>query len=289
VNVQKSQASEGITQGERSYRDFLSATPDGRRAAVSSFHDMLASLVQYMALERAECTEQNFDGSTLSFDTQQLVTHVENALGHSIVSPPVFDGLFGLSVAGGILHGRDIQALYAALRAIEASAAAKPRLCEIGGGFGKAAYYAWLRGVRHYTIIDLPTVAAMQYFYLRKALPHVSIHFTEPSDMNTEDGIKLMFASQMKPNTKLSCDLVLNCDSFPEMGDAICRDYFALIRTWAPLLLSINQEANREIRGPHDRQTVVGQHLPDFGYTRIYRFRSWIRKGFIDELWAAPR
>ncbi len=72
------------------------------------------------------------------------------------------------------------------------------------------------------------------------------------------------------------------------MGDAVCRDYFRRIALWAPLLLSINQEANREIRGPNDRQSVVGALLPEFGFTRRYRFRSWIRRGYVEELWSAP-
>jgi hypothetical protein len=289
VGIQKSSASEGLTQGERSYRDFLAASPDGRRAAVTPFHDMLASLVQYMALDRAECAEQEFEGDSLSASSQRLVARIESALGHAIVPPAVFDGLFGLSIDGRILHGRDIQALYAALRAIEASAMARPHICEIGGGFGTVAYYAWLRGGRQYSIVDLPSVSAMQYFYLRKTLPDVPIRFLHPSDANEGgEGINLLFASHMQPGVKYPSDLVLNCDSFPEMGDTICRAYFALIGTWTPLLLSINQEANREHRGPNDRQTVVGNLLPEFGYIKSYRFRSWIRKGFVEELWRTP-
>jgi len=92
----------------------------------------------------------------------------------------------------------------------------------------------------------------------------------------------------MQDGVRLPCDIVLNCDSFPELGDEVCRKYFALIKGWAPLLLSINQEANREIRGPDERQSIVGALLPEFGFTRLYRFRSWIRKGYVEELWRAP-
>ena len=289
LDIQKSSASEGLTQGERAYRDFLAASSEGRRAAVAPFHDMLASLVQYMALERAECAEQEFEGNSLGASSQQLVAKIERALGHAIVPPTVFDGLFGLSIDGQILHGRDIQALYAALRTIEASALVRPHICEIGGGFGKVAHYAWLRGTRRYSIVDLPSVSAMQFFYLRRTLPDVPIRFLHPSDANeVGEGINLLFASHMQPGVKLPSDIILNCDSFPEMGDTVCRYYFALIRTWAPLLLSINQEAHQENRGPHDRQTVVGNLLPDFGFTKRYRFRSWIRKGYVEELWSTP-
>jgi len=288
VDLQKLPESEGLAQGDRAYRDFLAASPDGRRAAVAPFHDMLASLAQYMGLERAECAEQDYVGATLVIDQEALAARIETALGHAIAPPPIFDALYGLSIGDRILHGRDIQALYAALRTIEASGKNKPEICEIGAGFGKVAQYAWMQGVRRYTIIDLPTVCAMQYYYLRKTLPQVRIAFRYPFENQLEnEGVDLVFASELREGAQPRSDIVLNCDAFPEMGDAICRGYFAQIRDWAPLLLSINQEANREIRGPDDRQTVVGALLPKFGFVRSYRFRSWIRRGYVEELWSA--
>ena len=288
VALQKSSESEGLAQGDKAYRDFLAASPEGRRAAVVPFHDMLASLVQYMGLAHAECAEQDFVGETLVTDQNVLIDKIEEALGQAIVFPDVFDGLYGLSIRERVLHGRDIQALYAALRAIEASGQATPAICEIGGGFGKAAQYAWLRGVRRYTIVDLPTVCAMQYFYLRRTLPEASISLRSADEKVEGDGISLVFAPSASQRLELSADIALNCDSFPELGDAVCRDYFGRIPHWAPLLLSINQEGNREIRGPNDRQSVVGALLPEFGFTRRYRFRSWIRRGYVEELWSAP-
>ncbi len=289
VNIQKSTASEGLSQGERAYRDFVEASPEGRRAAIVPFHDMLGSLAQYLAVMPGECAEYGSDGDAIAASPEELVAKIEAALGQSIVPETVFDGLFGLLIRGRILHGRDIQALYAAIRAIEASAPAKPRICEIGGGFGKVAHNAWMLGVRRYSIVDLPTVSAMQYFYLSRTLPGVEVRFRHAGAVADErDGVNLYFASHMQDGVRLPCDIVLNCDSFPELGDEVCRKYFALIKGWAPLLLSINQEANREIRGPDDRQSIVGALLPEFGFTRLYRFRSWIRKGYVEELWRAP-
>ena len=288
VGVQKTSESAGLTQGDHAYKDFLAASPEGRRAAVVPFHDMLASLAQYMGLDRAECAEQDYIGETLVMDQSVLVEKIEAALGHPIAFPAVFDGLYGLSIGENVLHGRDLQALYAALRTIEASGLTTPTICEIGGGFGKVAQYAWLRGVRRYTIIDLPTVSAMQYFYLRRTLPETKITLGSGDEKVDGDGISLVFAPCASQNMELSADIALNCDSFPEMGDAVCRDYFRRIPSWAPLLLSINQEANREIRGPNDRQSVVGTLLPEFGFKRRYRFRSWVRRGYVEELWSAP-
>jgi hypothetical protein len=290
VNLQKLAASEGLSQGERAYRDFVEASPDGRRAAVLPFQDMLGSLAQYLAVIPGECAEYGSDGDAMRATSDELVAKIETALGFSIAPETIFDGVFGLMIRDRILHGRDIQALYAVLRAIEASALARPRICEVGGGFGKVAYYAWMLGVRRYSIVDLPTVAAMQYFYLRRSLPKVEVRFCHPDAVRSDrDGIDLFFASHMQSGVFLPSDIVLNCDSFPELGTAVCREYFSLVRNWAPVLLSINQESNKEIRGPSDRQVVVGQLLPEFGFTRLYRFRSWVRKGYVEELWSSRR
>ena len=290
VDIHKSAASTGIAQGDRAYRDFLAATPQGRRAAVAPFHDMLASLAQYIGVERAECAEQDYVGETLAIDQEALAAKIETAIGHSLAPPNVFDGLYGLAIDGRVVHGRDIQALYAALRLIESSADIAPRIIEIGGGFGQVARYAMLGGARRYTIIDLPTVCAMQYFYLRRALPGVPVQFRNARDADEQqNGVDLIFASHVAADLRLSADIAFNCNSFPEMGDDVCRGYFSRLGEWAPLLLSINQEANREVRGPRDRQSVVGALLPDYGFTRRYRFRSWIRRGYVEELWASPR
>ena len=287
VNMQKYAASEGLSQGELAYRDFVDASPDGRRAAIVPFHDMLASLAQYLAVMPGEGAEYGADGNAIAASSDELAARIERALGVCVVPETIFDGLFGLMIRGRILHGRDIQALYAALRAIEASALARPRICEIGGGLGKVAYNAWMLGVHRYSIVDLPTVSAMQYFALRRTLPEVEVRFSHPAVADSgRDGIDLFFASHMLSGVRLPCDIVLNCDSFPELGDEICRKYFSIIRHWAPLLLSINQETNKEIRGPADRQVIVGALLPEFGFNRLYRFRSWIRKGYVEELWS---
>ena len=290
VALHRTNASEGLAQGERAYLDFLSATANGRRAGIVPFHAMLAALAQSIGVERVECEEQGVCNEAIARPSEELVAAIERVLGHSIVPPTIFDGLYGLQIGDRILHGRDIQALYAAMRAIEASGVPVPRILEIGGGFGQAAYYAWLRGIRHYTIVDLPSVAAMQYFYLRRALPGIAVRFRDPSRPQTEDeGIDLLFASQLEPTTRLSADIALNCDSFPEMGDETCARYFTDLPRWTPLLLSINQEANQRLDSSSGRrQTVVGSLLPRHGFTRLHRFRHWIRKGYVEELWRSP-
>ena len=119
VDIQKRPEARGLAQGDEAYADFLAASPEGRRAAVAPFHDMLASLAQYLGVFRAECDELDFEGEALVVDQEALVAAIEAKVGFPITPPTVFDGLFGLAIGDRILHARDIQALYAALRTIE--------------------------------------------------------------------------------------------------------------------------------------------------------------------------
>ena len=72
VDIHKSHASHGLVQGSVNYHDFVAATPQGRRAAVLHFHDMLASLAQYLAVERAECAELGTAGSAFAMKANRL-------------------------------------------------------------------------------------------------------------------------------------------------------------------------------------------------------------------------
>ena len=211
------------------------------------------------------------------------MSRIEAKLGHGIVPPSVHDGLFGLAIGDRVLHGRDIQALYAARRLIEASGSSSPRLAEIGGGFGRVAYYAMLGGARGYTIVDLPTVSAMQFFALRRSLPDVPVRFGAGE---AAGAVNLVFATDEAVGRSLRADLVLNTDSFPEMAEAVCRSYFALLAENRATLLSINQEGGTPI-GTMGVQAVVGEILPEFGLRRQYRFRTWVRPGFVEELWTS--
>ncbi len=57
-------------QGERAWRDFVAADSRGQRAAIAPFHDMLASLAQYVGVARGECAEQDFEGEALARDPE---------------------------------------------------------------------------------------------------------------------------------------------------------------------------------------------------------------------------
>ena len=104
----------------------------------------------------------------------------------------------------------------------------------------------------------------MQYYVLRMAMPDVTIKMLRDDEpVPTADGVYLVTAASFPRRTAERCDLVVNCDSFPEMGDDICRNYFDAIAERSRLLFSINQEANgplsNNVNGP--RQPVVTEMI----------------------------
>ena len=73
LNLQRLPESDGITQGETAYCDDVAASDEGRRAAVAPFHDMLALLAQYLALQTRRVRRAgSLMGATLAIDQAQL-------------------------------------------------------------------------------------------------------------------------------------------------------------------------------------------------------------------------
>jgi len=293
-------AGEGVLQGDRAHHDLVATTDLGRNTSAIVPHDCLVSLAQYLGVVRLETTEQGPFGQAIMADPLRLALAIRAAIGVSIVPPTVFHGLFGLRVDGGIVEQRSLQALYAALRIKSVvgvtrsgpdvfSDPGKTRICEIGAGFAQAAQWAWRLGVRHYTIVDLPSMLMMQYYALRMTLPDATIKFVRDDEaVPAAEGVYLTTAVSFPRRTTERYDVVLNCDSFPEMGDEICENYFDAIAERSRLLFSINQEANgpltNNVNGP--RQPVVSEMIGRRrDYASVYRFRTWVRKGYAEELW----
>jgi hypothetical protein len=287
VSLPTKQEAEGFLQGESAYRAFLATDAVGLGACEGPTKDALVSLAQYLALERLETAEVGPLGEAILLDQSVLAMRIGVELGIKLAPPVVLSGLLGLKIGDEILHRRAIQAVYTALRALSVSRK-EGHLCEIGGGVGMAAYYAMILGGSRYTLVDLPTMCLFQYFYLRRALPNKTISIVlTPSHKSSDVNIIPASVFGHLPS-EWRWDAIVNCDSFPEMGESVCSQYFEAFRGRSPLLLSINQEANcpltHNVNGP--RQPVVSQMLRRRrGYRSLYRTRSWLRHGFAEELY----
>jgi hypothetical protein len=272
----------GIFQGEEATKG-LAAGSAAATFVAAMFMDSLASLAEALGVLHEESPEQHgLYGENLFEDVEELVGKISSAVGFDIIPPVVAGQMFGIRTTGGIIHTRDFSAIWAGLRIREVLAGARTQsVCEIGGGVGNVAYYAWKLGVRRYTIIDLPNINLVQGWYLIRALPGAAIVLQGERDPGG-DAIRILPTWRFEESVRYG--LLFNQDSFPEMHPSISARYLDKARDAAEYLLSINQEA--EAPQPGGRQTVVADLVREVGgYQRIYRFRHWLRRGYVEELY----
>ena len=279
----------GITQGSQ-MTAALRVGEQHRRSIATEYADNLASFAEYLGILDLESSHQRGQwGENLHVETQVLADKVSAALGFPLETPPAIGSYFGLKTRGGIVTGRDLCALYAAMRLREVATdlgIGAPRVCEIGGGMGGVAYYAAKMGMP-FTIVDLPLVSVLQGYFLLRALPNVEVKlYGEGEPTGTKPSIRLLptyrFAA---PGTQY--DLLLNQDSFPEMNATYSVAYLQhAANNVRHAFLSINQEARAPQAGAA-RQTTVRELVHDAGarFRLASRYRHWLRPGYVEEVY----
>ncbi len=279
----------GITQGHVA-TPLLRHRGDARNLEHSRFVDNLVSVAEYLGVLDVESPEQHGQwAENLHESPDDLVAKVSAAAGVPVVPPQVMGSLLGIRTAAGVLSGRDLLALYAALRLRSVTTNAKlelPTVCEIGGGLGGVAYYtAMMGGFGRHTIIDLPLVNVLQGYYLLRALPGKVIRLYGES-APTPAVVEVLPTFSFDRDAG-GFDVLFNMDSMPEMHPDYGLAYLRRARARAArLFLSINQEA-RALQSKASRQTVVRDLVKQVGgYTTHYRFRHWLRAGYVEELFA---
>lgn len=242
-----------------------------------NFFDKLISLAEYMQVVPIQNPEQPNHQPFDRYSAQDLIDGISERLGFAFVPPSYQHQLYGLETSAGVFTDRHIIALFVALR-IRDIVGTRGRICEIGAGMGYIAYYCRQLGIEDYTIIDLPTVNAVQAFSLGSALgpSRVSLSGEDRSASN----IKILGPTDSVGDF----DLLVNCDSFPEMGTETMKDY--LSRKNFRKVLSCNQESMVDRLGPHDILARVGDTVREIGgFRRLERSRFWMRKGYVDEVY----
>ncbi len=273
--------SQGLVQGEIEYEK-MRASQIFRRFLGVNTKDKLVSLAEYLGILPYENPEQGTYGKNIYEDEDKLASQINDKLGFEIETPDFENALLKLKLRSGSLHIRDIYSLYTALRVVKIIGK-KGKVSEIGGGVGKAGYYAYKLGIRNYSIFDLPHINVLQGYFLIKSLPNSVSLFGEK-----EKAIKVLpdFAFS-KPRNKF--DLTLNADSFPEISKVIVRKYLADIKNnTRKYFLSINQEGESSFSAI--KQSVVGRLIKESsGFKKEYRFPFWVRKGYVEELYSIIR
>lgn len=288
-NVSRRDGSEGITQGpgefkrvthDKAYRSFVALM----------VKDKLVSLAEALGAIPVENPEQGPYGVALYRDTGKLVDSIRDKIGISVTPPDIDGGLLKLDTGRGLFNDRDANAIYTAwlLRGILDAHPGRPRVCEIGGGSGRVAYWSNRLGLTSYTIVDLPHINVVQGYYLLKTLPpdRVSL-YGERNPGEAGDRLEVLPAHAVDEIRGQTFDLVLNQDSFPEIDRETVAAYLEWIKaTCKGRLVSINHEC-RTLRHDREPQLSVPEEIKaSGGFTLTQRGPYWLRKGYVLELYA---
>lgn len=285
-NVSRHDASHGITQGEGEYRRIV---VDGayRGFLLTMAWDKLVSLAEAVGAIPVENPEQGAYGEPPSQTPAELVDLISLRIGISIEPPDVDGGLLKLATGRGRFGERDANAIYTAwlMRAITDGRGELPRVCEIGGGSGRVAYWSHRLGLVSYTIVDLPMVNVVQGYYALKNLPGDAVSLFGEAPVGATPGrLQILPPHAIAELTEPVFDVVLNQDSFPEMHAGTVAEYLTWIRTCcAGRLVSINHESEPPGVEGQSQVNVPEAIARAGGFAHERRSPYWLRRGYVVE------
>lgn len=284
-NVFSTPLSHGFQQGEIVARALLTST-QSRDHVLTNYVDKLLALASFLRVIPIQNPEQGDFSSHLRRNPDSLMDEIEEKIGIAIRAPAFQGGLWGLKTRRGLFSDRDFLALFIALRIRDLVAGTTARICEIGAGAGYVAYYCRLLGYNDFTIIDLPTVGAVQAYFLARNLGPDKVFLA--GEAASENGVKILSPDDFHRDST-RWDIVVNVDSLPEMASAVMEKYLKRIATASRLFLSINQEAHNQRTGAQgDFQERVGDVIDKLDlFSRAYRAPFWMRRGYAEELYTS--
>ena len=261
--VFKSSLTIGISGGETSFQNTMLSDSAARDNWAFTIFDKLLSLAEYAGIIEIFWLEvymynQYYD-NYLKNKPEVFLAALSEKYQFDISSPKNVGGQFGISTDYGIYSERDVLALGTAFRIFELYKNNRDiNICEIGGGAGHLAYYLYKMGFKNISIVDLPTVSVLQMYFLGMNIGQDKIKHLAPSEFTGK------------------YDLVINCDSMPEMNINTATNYCNIIRDNAKYFISVNTE-----HATH--RTFWVNQICDM--ERVNRNLFMFRQGYVIEEW----
>jgi hypothetical protein len=280
----RSEAAQGFFGGAGQHRR-CADDPAYAQLLAAWTHDKLLSLAEAVGAVRLELPENGAWGETIAIPPAELFAAIETRLGCDLTPPGHVGAFLGIDAGGRMLQMRVLEAIYAAWRLNQiARAHGFNRICEIGAGAGFTAYYAVLLGIERYTIIDLPTMNAVQAYMLAGSRIGDRVAL---SGEDREGAVRILPHSAFASLAPDSIDILYNQDSLPEIEPGAASAYLADARRLGiPLLFSINQEAHLPTAAGH--QVSAPELIAAAGgFILISRHRHWLRQGYAEEIYRA--
>jgi hypothetical protein len=214
-----------------------------------------------------------------------LIAKTEAAVGVGLDFPHV-GAAYGISEAGRLFTQDSPEQIYAATRLRDAIQRhpferERPlRLVEIGAGYGAMVYWLTQMLDLNYVIIDLPIMNVVQGYFLSRAMGHseVALHGEPPRKMTLLPTHACSLVTQ-------PFDVLANKDSMPEIPADALLDYLSWARDGCSgIFYSYNQEFQVPYAGTP--QNLVSEMVSQVGgFERVSRELSWLRRGYVEELY----
>lgn len=159
------------------------------------------------------------------------------------------------------------------------------------------AYYSkLLEAASSYTLIDIDAGLLSQHLLLKASFGD-SVRLCEGSQTSFLRGTITLVPTLQFPDFDFNgCDIVVNVDSFPEMGSDVVESYFTRINASSTVrfLFSQNQESRISDawslpQGGSGRQSCVKDLAEKFGFKTVSRHLAWMRMGYVEELFVVGK
>lgn len=213
-------------------------------------------------------------------DLGSTICGIEADLGYSIEAPAIGRPPVAL-ISTHHINPDFVRHAYVPHRLKQLGADNSAKLIEVGGGFGCVARFAFLAGIRDYTIVDIPHVNAIQMAFLGATLGEDSVSgFCE-----RDAPIRLLPSTQKATAFDRQFDFAVNMDSLPEINLEEAQAYLELIKSNARMFLSINQEAKKVHKGSIAQHSVPELAAAVGGLERLARHPYWMQQGYVEELY----
>lgn len=269
----------------------LRENPAYRKQQSAWVIDLFVSLMESIgALSIQNPAQGSWGMAEIALDYKALLEELDRVCGSRVIVPQIFDGVLVTEIGGRHFTAVDLTAIDGALRIRRVlSSSTSKRILEIGAGSGRTAYWCVRFGLGPIQIIDLPHVAIAQAWYFAKAIPSGALHlYGEPlGDVGSPPSVSIFPDTGLDEVSKRDVGLVFNQDSFAEMSRTALTRYLQwIIASDCGVLVSTNHESEaayasgaRHLNASRILRSIDGYRLLD-------RERNWIRKGYVDEVFA---
>ena len=238
--------------------------------------DHFLALAEYLSIVKYISPEDSIFPKKKVIHIEMVINKIVEDVfeGESFIFPNPYECEKGIWTKFGIASLRVPASIYQALRVSRYGS----NICEIGPGLGRTAYFATVLGAKKYTLVDIPISSMVQGYFLLNSLPKQRFIFNGEPEL--DHGLHFRSPDSFF-DSKETYDLVLNVDALTEIGIEVARRYLQQISQRTQYFLSINHEGN---------EFTIRELVKEFPELRLVeRSRSWIRPGYVEELYKIER